>query len=54
MFSVLITTTSTHTRTHTQRDTRKSHEVVDMFLIFTVEVESWVYAYVETHQIVHI
>ena len=43
-----------HTHAHTQRDTRKSQEVVDTVLIFTVEVESWVYAYVQTHQIVYI
>ena len=44
----------THTHTQTQRDTRKLLEVMDMFMTFTVEVESRVHAYVQTHQIVHI
>lgn len=47
-FKVLYTT---HTL---QRNTEDLWEVTGMFTTFTVVISSWVYAYIQTYQTVHI
>jgi hypothetical protein len=52
---IMLNVSNTHTHTHTHRqahmlrDIRTLMEVTDMFITLTV---LWVYAYVQTHQIV--
>lgn len=36
------------------KEHRKFLEVMDMFSILVVVMVSWVYAYIQTHQVVHI
>ena len=51
MLSVLITK---QTNKQKQRNTRKLWEVMDTAITLTVVMITWVFAYVQTHQIVHI
>lgn len=54
--SILITTTTTAKQTYrlTKRDTRDIFGGGDMSITLTVMVVSWVFAYVQTYQLVNI
>ena len=44
----------THTKPEEHKNTRKVWEVLDMSITLIVVMVSWVFVYVQTHQIVHI